>query len=228
MSPGSLLLGQQGAGFCCSHEHGKGDRCVAFYFENFWIERLLDEIPGARLNRLTTHRIPPVQTLTPLLAEISILANKGKPDAGEELALRMAAAAVCLGRSSRDFSDPSPRDQQRIAEALRIIESRLTEPLSISTLASDVGMSRYHFLRTFQRVTGETPWRYIVNRRLAIAAEHLLTASGTVLDAVLASGFGDLSEFTRRFRVQFGVSPGLYRRHRATCFTSDRPLPRSS
>jgi AraC-like DNA-binding protein len=147
-----------------------------------------------------------VRTLTPLLAEVSILANKGKPDAGEELALRMATAALCLGRSSRDFSDPSPRDQQRIAEALRIIESRFTEPFSISTLASDVGMSRYHFLRTFQRVTGETPWRYIVNRRLAIAAEHLLTASGTVLDAVLASGFGDLSEFTRRFRLQFGVS----------------------
>ena len=89
MSPGSLLLGQQGAGFCCSHEYGKGDRCVAFYFENFWIERLLDEIPGARLNRLTTHRIPPVQRLTPLLAEISILATKGKPDAGEELALQL-------------------------------------------------------------------------------------------------------------------------------------------
>jgi AraC-like DNA-binding protein len=225
MSPGSLLLGQQGANFCCSHEHGKGDRCVSFSFDASWIERFADEIPGARPNRLTTHRIPPVHTLTPLLVEISILANGKNPGGSEELALRIAAAALCLGHSSQDFQDQSPRDQQRVAEALRIIERRLTEPLSISVLARDVGMSRYHFLRTFQRVTGETPWRYIVNRRLAIAGERLLTTSGTVLDAVLASGFGDLSEFTRRFRLQFGLSPGAYRRRRATCFTSDRQLP---
>ncbi|MDX6460102.1 MAG: hypothetical protein QOE55_3799 [Acidobacteriaceae bacterium] len=228
MSPGSLLLGQQGASFCCSHEHGEGDRCVSFSFDASWIERFADEIPGVRPNRLTTHRISPVRTLTPLLAEISILANGENPGGGEELALRIAAAALCLGHSSQDFQNHSPRDQQRIAETLRIIESRLTEPLSISALARDVGMSRYHFLRTFQRVTGETPWRYIVNRRLAIAAEHLMTTSGTVLDAVLASGFGDLSEFTRRFRLQFGVTPGAYRRRRATCFMSDRQLPRFS
>jgi AraC family transcriptional regulator len=215
MSPGSLLLGQQDANFCCSHEHGAGDRCVAFYFDDSWIEKFADEIRAVRPKRLTTHRIPPVRALTPLLAEISILANGENPGHGEELALRVAAAALCLGHSNPGFKDDSPRDQGRIAQALRIIESRLTEPLAISVLASDVGMSRYHFLRTFQRVTGETPWRYIVNRRLALAAKHLLTASGTVLDAVLASGFGDLSEFTRRFRLQFGVSPGLYRRRRA-------------
>jgi AraC family transcriptional regulator len=228
MSPGSLLLGQQGANFCCSHEHGAGDRCVAFYFDDSWIEKFADEIRGVRPKRLTTHRIAPVRALTPLLAEISTLANGENPGGGEELAFRIAAAALCLGHSNRDFKDDTPRDQQRIAEALRIIESRLTEPLAISALASDVAMSRYHFLRTFQRVTGETPWRYIVNRRLALAAERLLTASGTVLDAVLASGFGDLSEFTRLFRLQFGVSPGFYRRRRATCFTSDRQPPRFS
>ena len=224
MSPGSLLLGQQGASFCCSHEHGDGDRCVAFYFDASWIERFADEIPGVRPNHLRTHRIPPVRILTPLFADISILANGENPGGCEELALRIAAAALCLGHSSQDCQDHSPRDQQRIAEALRIIESKLTEPLSISALAGDVGMSRYHFLRTFQRVTGETPWRYIVNRRLTIAAEHLLTTSGTVLDAVLASGFGDLSEFTRRFRLQFGSSPRAYRRRRATLFSSDREL----
>jgi AraC-like DNA-binding protein len=211
MSPGSLLIGQQDASFCCSHEHGRGDRCISFSFDASWIDTFADEIRGVRPDRLTTHRIPPLRTLTPLFAEISTLANGEDPGACEELVLRMAAAALGLGRANQEFPDPSPRDQQRIAEALRTIENRLTEPLSIAALARDVGVSRYHFLRTFQRVTGETPWRYIVNRRLAIAAEHLINTSGTVLDAVLASGFGDLSEFTRRFQRQFGVTPGVYR-----------------
>jgi len=45
--------------------------------------------------------------------------------------------------------------------------------------------------------------------RSALAAENLLTTSGRVLDVALASGFGDLSKFTRRFRLRFGVTPGV-------------------
>ena len=226
MSPGSLLLGQQGAGFCCSHEHGKGDRCVAFYFDNVWIEKFADELPGVKSIRLPFHRIPPAQTFSPLLAEIRALANGKNPDAGEELALRMAGTALRFVCGSQDIKGNNPRDEQRVTEALKIIETRLTEPLSISSLASAVDMSRYHFLRTFQRVTGEAPWRYILSRRLALAAENLLMTSGRVLDVALASGFGDLSEFMRRFRLRFGITPGVYRKRKAHRFALGNPVPR--
>jgi AraC family transcriptional regulator len=225
MSPGSLLLGQQGAGFCCSHEHGKGDRCVAFYFENVWIEKFADELPGVKSIRITCHRVPPAQVFAPLLSDIRILANGKDPDAGEELALRMAGTALRFACGGQDVKGSSPRDEQRVTEAVRIIESRLTEPLSISSLASAVDMSRYHFLRTFQRVTGETPWRYILSLRLALAAENLLTTSGRVLDVALASGFGDLSEFMRRFRLRFGVTPAEYRKRRAHRCALANPIP---
>src|SRR5689334_10489469 len=38
MAPGAVLLGNHGACFCCSHEHGKGDRCVVFHLEPGFIE----------------------------------------------------------------------------------------------------------------------------------------------------------------------------------------------
>ena len=224
MSPGSLLLGQQGAGFCCSHEHGTGDHCVAFYFENGWIEKFADEFPGVKSLRVQFHRIPPAQTFAPLLAEIQALAGGNNLYAGEELALRMAGAALRFACGGQDVKGNNLRDEQRVTEALRIIESRLTESLSISSLASAVDMSRYHFLRTFKRVTGETPWCYILSRRLARAAEYLLASSGPVLDVALASGFGDLSEFMRRFRLRFGVTPAVYRKRSVHRFALADPL----
>lgn len=224
MSPGSLLLGQQGAGFCCSHEHGKGDRCVAFYFDHAWIEKFADEFPGVKSIRIPCHRIPPAQKFAPLLAEIRALADGRNPDACEELALRVAGTALRFACGGQDVKGNNPRDEQKVTEALKIIERRLTESLSISSLASAVNMSRYHFLRTFQRVTGETPWRYILSRRLALSAENLLTTSGRVLDVALSSGFGDLSEFMRRFRLQFGVTPAVYRKRSAHRFALADPV----
>lgn len=218
LSPGSLLLGRQGAEFCCSHEHGRGDRCIAFYFDDWWIEHFSREVPRVTSTRLPSVRIPPAQSLAPLIADVHALADGRNPGAGEELALRMAAAALSFAPAGPAVTDVSPSDERRIAAALRIIEEEIAEPLSIARLATAVSMSRYHFLRKFQRATGQTPWQYVLSRRLALASRYLSSGSGTVLDAALASGFTDLSEFTRRFRLHFGVTPGLYRCHNSGIF----------
>lgn len=212
LSPGSLLLGRQGAHFCCSHEHGVGDHCIAFYFDDWWIEDFSGELPGVT-SSLTGVRIPSAQSLAPLIADVQDLADGRNPGAGEELALRMAASALISCPAGPPFMGVRPSDERRITVALRMIEEDIAEPLSIARLASAVSMSRYHFLRTFQHATGQTPWQYILSRRLTRARRHLTTGSGTVLDAALASGFTDLSEFTRRFRLYFGVTPGSYRCH---------------
>jgi len=211
MAPGSLLLGQQGNCFCCTHDHGVGDRCVAFYFDPAWIEEFAAEIPRVRRTRFAMYRVPPLQTLVPLLSDVRALADGGESSAGEELALRMAGAAFRLAHGGSDLRVNS-RDERRMTEVVRSIEERLTEPLSIATLAREVGMSRYHFLRTFRRTIGETPYRYVLSRRLVVVAKRLSSTSDNILDTALACGFGDLSEFTRRFRARFGVTPAMYRR----------------
>jgi AraC family transcriptional regulator len=210
MAAGSLLLGQKGNSFCCTHDHGVGDRCVAFYFDQGSIEKLAAEIPRVSRTRFELHRVSPLRTLVPLLSDVRALADGGDASAGEELALRMAGAALRLVNSGSDFK-VNTRDERRMIGAVRIIEERLTEPLSIATLAQEVGMSRYHFLRTFHRTIGETPYHYILSRRLIFVAERLSSTSENVLDKALACGFGDLSEFTRRFRATFGVTPAMYR-----------------
>jgi AraC-like DNA-binding protein len=204
---------------------------VAFYFAHGLIDELAAEIPSVSRTRFETHRVPPLQALVPLISDLRALADRGDANASEELALRIAGAALRLACRGRDFK-VNGEDERRMASALRVVEQRLTEPLSIATLAKEVGMSRYHFLRTFHRTIGETPYRYILNRRLVFVAERLSSTSESVLDAALACGFGDLSEFTRRFRARFGVTPAIYRQqthrsHRSRSSSPVRSLNRS-
>jgi AraC-like DNA-binding protein len=83
--------------------------------------------------------------------------------------------------------------------------------LTLDALAREARLSRYHFLRTFEQLTGLTPHQYVRRARLREAAMRLAAESGTVLDIALDCGFGDVSNFNRAFRTEFGMSPRAYR-----------------
>lgn len=72
-------------------------------------------------------------------------------------------------------------------------------------------MSKYHFLRTFRRVVGVTPYKFLLGIRLRRAAIRLRTTPAPVSTVAFEVGFGDLSTFNARFRDVFGASPRAYR-----------------
>jgi AraC-like DNA-binding protein len=67
-------------------------------------------------------------------------------------------------------------------------------------------------LRTFEQLTGATPHQLLLRARLRRAAVRLETDSTKVIDVALSSGFGDVSNFNKSFRAEFGVTPTQYRR----------------
>ncbi len=58
---------------------------------------------------------------------------------------------------------------------------------------------------------GITPHQYVLRARLRDAANRLVGESDKVLDVAFDSGFGDVSNFNRAFRTEFGVSPRGFR-----------------
>jgi AraC-like DNA-binding protein len=98
-----------------------------------------------------------------------------------------------------------------VTRAVRTIERRPEATLPLDRLAREAGLSPYHFLRTFERLTGVTPHQYILRARLREAAMRLASESRNVLDIALDCGFGDVSNFNRAFRAEFGLSPRAYR-----------------
>ncbi|WP_158621613.1 helix-turn-helix transcriptional regulator [Corallococcus aberystwythensis] len=210
LTPGALLLGEKDASFCCGHEHGVGDRCIAFSFDPALMEEVAADLSGVTRTDFPTHRLPPLQRLAPLIADAQTLAEQPGLRGAEELALRMAGAALS-GIHAGSARPVTASDERRMADAVRLMEARLVEPLSLGVVAEELGMGRHHLLRTFRKVVGESPYSYLLGRRLILAAERLRMDGERITDVAFACGFGDLSEFVRRFRARFGVTPSAYR-----------------
>jgi len=215
LTPGSLLLGNPGQRFECGHAHAAGDRCVSFGYSPEFFERVTANRGlrgrGALLMAL---RVPAVREVAPLVARACVgLSDELSDLAWEELAVGMAARVVgLLANGGVNQGDAPARAVARVTEAVREIEAAPGEAFTLAKLARGAGMSPYYFLRSFEQVSGTTPHQYILRVRLREAAERLVAEESKILDVALDCGFGDVSNFNRTFRAEFGCSPRAYRR----------------
>jgi AraC-like DNA-binding protein len=111
------------------------------------------------------------------------------------------------------------------AERLRaLMQTHLLSPLSLPEYAALAAMSLSTFKRRFRAVFDAAPGRWIHQARLQHARWMLMTEPTSVTDVCYASGFGDLSNFTRAFRRRFGLPPRAYRDAHAG-LPADPPSP---
>ncbi|HKD52154.1 MAG TPA: AraC family transcriptional regulator [Candidatus Acidoferrum sp.] len=213
MTPGSLLLGNAGQCFECGHEHGLGDRCISFRYSPDYFERLAADAAVVRGRpNFSVLRLPALQPLSGIVARASAGLIGARDTYWEELSMQLAAETMELtnGQSPKGVN-PTPSTVARVTRAVRMIERKTDMELSLRDLAREAGLSPYHFLRTFQQVTGVTPHQYIRRMRLREAAARLAAHKDKILDIALDSGFGDVSNFNRAFRAEFGVPPRTHR-----------------
>jgi AraC family transcriptional regulator len=212
MTPGSLLLGNTGQSFSCGHEHGTGDRCVSFSYTPEFFARLASDA-GAPRTSFKALRIPPIRPLSHLTAQACTALTGTDRLAWEELSIQMAARTLQLERGiapTRAVAEASAL--ARVTRVVRMIESDPDQQSwNIAVLAGVARLSPYHFLRTFEALTGATPHQYLLRLRLRRAAVRLRTGPAKVLDIALDCGFGDISNFNRAFRTEFSMSPRAYR-----------------
>jgi len=181
LAPGSLLLGNHGTCFECGHEHGIGDRCLAFHFSPGLLETIVAAVPGARQTKFAVPHLPPHPSLVPLLAAAEAARDDGDGAELEELALRLAGAvAAALAGARNPAHRSSQRDERRVSEVLRRIEADAHEQLALADMAREVATSPYHFLRTFRQVVGMTPYQFVLHTRLNRAAVRLRSSDEPV------------------------------------------------
>jgi len=208
MAPGSILLGNSGQAFECSHDHGAGDRCISFKYTPEFFESAVGAPANFRISRL-----PPLRASAPLIARACAAVTGATVGSWEELAIDVASQAIQLANDA-DRGDASlpVNAVARVTHAVRTIERHADVALPLHRLAKQAALSPYHFLRTFTRITGVTPHQFALRIRLREAALRLTLDDARVIDVALDSGFGDLSNFNRTFRAEFGVTPRAYRR----------------
>jgi AraC-like DNA-binding protein len=123
-------------------------------------------------------------------------------------ALTEALAVELLRADGARPPKPTPRVADiRIRRAIAFVDASYAEPLSLDAIAKVAGMSRYHFGRVFEAQVGKSPYRYLVDVRIARASALLRTGRVSVTEAALSVGFNDLGRFGRAFRARHGVTP---------------------
>ena len=245
MTPGSLLLGNAGQHFECGHEHGVGDRCISFSYEQRYFDGIAAEAGVQGRNaRFSILRVPAVRELSSLvvracigLSESGVAAPDGQHGAfaregekfarpplektsssyggmtgWEEIGIELAGRALAIQRGCEPNRGSLPAAEARVSRIIRRIERHPESDHGLGALAREAKLSRYHFLRVFQQLTGLTPHQYVLRTRLRRAATRLTLEPHRVVDLALDSGYGDVSNFNHAFRVEFGVSPRSYRR----------------
>ena len=97
---------------------------------------------------------------------------------------------------------------QRVA---RLMETRLAEPLDLQALASEVGLSAFHFSRVFKQATGYSPSAYFIQLKIAEARRLLMETEKSIVEIALDLGYSSPSHFSQVFKRAVGVRPSEYR-----------------
>jgi len=103
----------------------------------------------------------------------------------------------------------APWQAQRAAEVLR---SRLDGGVRLSALARECGMSVSHFTRSFRATFGVSAHGWLIQRRIDMAKDLMLTTKLALVEIALRAGFSDQAALTRAFSQIVGSSPGQWRR----------------
>jgi transcriptional regulator GlxA family with amidase domain len=114
--------------------------------------------------------------------------------------------------TSTSTAEQRLRDLARLRQVRDRIDREFAKPLDVEALARGVNMSAGHLSREFRLAYGESPYAYLMTRRIERAMALLRRGDLSVTDVCFAVGCSSLGTFSTRFTELVGVPPSTYRR----------------
>ncbi|MBC3916787.1 AraC family transcriptional regulator [Undibacterium sp. CY18W] len=204
INPGEVHTGERAT------DHGWAYR--AFYPSVAWMQQLSADMAGTPMGIpwLPDGVIDDAEVAGHLAVAHRLLETAADPLAAENALT--AGFALLLSRYAR--TRPVVQSISPDATRVELMKARLSEnldqPMSLSDLAREVGLSPFYAARLFSRSIGMPPhaWR---NQLRLNRAQGLLRQGLSVTDIASMTGFADQSHFNRHFKRAFGVAPGRWR-----------------
>ncbi|MEZ4553972.1 MAG: helix-turn-helix transcriptional regulator [Dehalococcoidia bacterium] len=106
---------------------------------------------------------------------------------------------------------PDLNELRRLRRARDRMDREYAEPLDVAALARTAAMSIAHFSRRFREAYAETPYSYLMTRRIERAQALLRRGDLTVTEVCFAVGCTSLGSFSARFTEVVGETPSAYR-----------------
>jgi AraC family transcriptional regulator len=102
---------------------------------------------------------------------------------------------------------PTPR----LRSVLEFIAANLHRDLTLDEIAKQLRLTPFHFAREFRNTTGQTPYQYVLDQRIALAKQLLRLRTRSVQEIAYEAGFNSPAHFVRAFHQRVGTTPGAWR-----------------
>jgi len=213
-SPGSLILIPPGTRDRLRWQ-GVSDRLILSVRSDA-LHRKAEELDSAGdiefTNRWSLHDAPLTNLLTEMGREASagwplgaLYANLLEANLTSHLLQRHAANPVRIPNVKGKLPTP------RLRSAFEFIADNLHRDLTLDEIAKHLALSPFHFAREFRNTTGQTPYQYVLDQRIARAKHLLRLRTHSVQEVACEAGFQSPAHFIRAFHQRVGVTPGAWR-----------------
>ena len=143
---------------------------------------------------------------------------------GYEFTVRDAMSKIILllnGHTVKQAIRVETIQEQRLKQMLHWIEKHYMDKVTVEHIAGAAGICVRECQRTFKTVIQDTPIRYLIRKRITVAAELLKSSNAANSEICAQCGFESQSYFTKQFRIIMGVTPRQYQYKYIKCNSID-------
>jgi AraC family transcriptional regulator len=130
----------------------------------------------------------------------------------EETTIFLVERVLGAGLNPSSDKGPTPREMQIVHHAKATLAAYYDQPITLESLAEELGISVYHLCHVFRRATGMTLWREIQQLRVRAGLQRLAEGERDLTQLAIALGYSHHSHFSAAFRQQLGLTPSDARR----------------
>jgi AraC family transcriptional regulator len=157
------------------------------------------------------------EQLGSLLKEMRRETKAGWPMGGLYGDLLGMALSVVLIRKYGKLSNYIPNlkgglSRHHMKLVMAYIDENLERDIRLQELAGLTALSQFHFARSFRETSGDTPYQYILQRRIQRAKHLLMKTNTSIADVAKVTGFSNSSQFARMFKKMVGQAPLSWRK----------------
>ncbi|WP_124065032.1 AraC family transcriptional regulator [Clostridium sp. E02] len=138
-----------------------------------------------------------------------------EPD-GYEFTVRDTMSKIIMllnGDKEKQIIRVDSMKEQRLKQMMNWIDEHYMDKVTVEHIAGAAGICARECQRTFATVIKDTPIRYLMRRRIAVAADMLKSSNAANSEICAQCGFESQSYFTKQFRLIMGVTPKQYQKN---------------
>ncbi|SFB43067.1 AraC family transcriptional regulator [Rhizobium sp. NFR07] len=151
------------------------------------------------------------QLIAQSLLSLSAAMSEGAPDLYAETVAHFLASHLFIRHAEASPVATKNIDDPRIRRLDEFMRENLGSAISLEDAATVAGISRFHLVRLFRKIHGETPYRRLTRMRIEEAKRQLAQGRESVTEIAFICGYENPAHFASAFRRWVGASPSEYR-----------------